>query len=134
MNSLNPLELEKWKPRPPSPKVYARIFGHEPEGDLVFHLRDLSRWLVPAFGCFLLVMGSLSTHLPAHYSAIDTNFALPALTDDMSVATLPGVQQHSGVNCYPAQSYEWSFGARASTAALGAGSYLFSYTNKLIQK
>ena len=134
MSSLNPLELEKWKPRQPSPKVFTRVFGHEPEG-VAFHLRDLSRWLVPAFGCFLLVMGSLSTHLPSRYSlySTETNYVLPPLTEEMSVATLPGAQQHSGVNSYPARSYEWILATRFSTGAAETGSMLISHTNKLIQ-
>src|SRR5688500_4906881 len=134
MSSLNPLELEKWKPRRPSPKVFTRVFGHEPEG-VAFHLRDLSRWLVPAFGCFLLVMGSLSTHLPSRYSLHlgDTNYVLPPLSEEMSVATLPGAQQHSGVNSFPAKSYEWILATRASTDVVGAGSMPISHTNKVIQ-
>ena len=56
------------------------------------------------------------------------------LGDQFSMATIPGAQQHSGVNSYPARSYEVSFGARPSTAALNAASILFSYTNKLINQ
>lgn len=101
---------------------------------MTFHLRDLSRWLVPAFGCFLLVMTHLSTHLPGRYPAHLTDGATPSLGTELSMATLPGAQHHSGVNSYPARSYEVSFGARSSTAALNAATILFSYTNKLINQ
>lgn len=133
MSYLNPLELEKWVPRRPSPKIYERLFHRDRESDMAFHLRDLSRWIIPAFGCFLLVMGSLSNHLPAHFE--DKHFVLPPLTEEMSVAILPGVKNHSGVNCYPAKSYEWSVANRsfAAPAAFSPGSLLISLTNKLIQ-
>jgi hypothetical protein len=50
------------------------------------------------------------------------------------MAILPGAKNHSGVNCYPARSYEMRFGTRVSTAAAtSATSLLISYTNKLIQ-
>jgi hypothetical protein len=101
---------------------------------MAFHLRDLSRWLVPAFGCFLLVMTHLSTHLPGRYSAHMNEDAALSMGNELSMATLPGAQHHSGVNSYPARSYEVSFGARSSTAALNAASILFSYTNKLINQ
>jgi hypothetical protein len=141
MNSSNPLDQaplnqvnwQRWKPRQPSPKVYRRIFGAEREDEVAFGLRDFSRWLVPAFGCFLLVLANLSTHLPGRFALqlADTN--VPSFSDQMSMATLPGAQQHSEVNSYPAREYEWSFAARHSTAAMTAGSILVSYTNKLIQ-
>ena len=110
------------------------MFGREQETDLAFHLRDLSRWLVPAFGCFLLVMAHLSAHLPGRYSMQMPEGATQILGDQFSMAKIPGAQQHSGVNSYPARSYEVSFGARPSTAALNAASILFSYTNKLINQ
>jgi hypothetical protein len=88
---------------------------------------------VPAFGCFLLVLANLSARLPGHYSLELAATNIPSFSEQMSVATLPGAQQHSEVNSYPAREYEWSFGTRHSTAAMAAGSILISYTNKLIQ-
>ena len=102
--------------------------------DFSFHLRDLSRWLVPALGCFLLMMAHLSAHIPARYSMQIADHAPQILGDQLSMASIPGAQQHSGVNSYPARSYEVSFAARPSTAALNAASILFSYTNKLINQ
>ncbi|MGZ8901764.1 MAG: hypothetical protein ACXW3Z_16855 [Limisphaerales bacterium] len=127
-------DWQRWKPRQPAPKVYARIFGREQETDMSFHLRDLTRWLVPAFGCFLLVMAHLSAHLPGRYSMQMSDGATTNLGEQLSMATIPGAQRHSGVNSYPARSYEVTFGARPSTAALNAASILFSYTNKLINQ
>ena len=136
MNDLNPVELQRWKPRQPSPRTFQRIFGHAPQSDLAFHFRDLSRWLVPAAGCFLLVMGSLSTHFPTRYAVeMAEHYELPPLTEEGALfAALPGAQHHSGVNSYPAKQLEWSLPGRASTAVMmNAGSILISYTNKLIQ-
>ena len=131
MSILNPLELQNWEPRRPSPKVYQRIFGHAPSNEMAFPLRDLTRWFVPVFGCFLLVMGGLSNHLVLRG---ENDFVLPPLSEEMSVAVLPGAKSHSGVNCYPAKRYELAFGNRVSNAAATtATSLLISYTNKLIQ-
>ena len=126
--------LEKWVPRRPSRKLHARIFGQAAESDLVFHLRDLSRWVVPAFGCFLLVLGSLSNHLPGRFpfNLDRERFELPPLSEESAVALLPGVN-HSGVNCYPARSMEFNFAPRGATVITAASSALISYTNKLMQ-
>lgn len=136
MNSSNPLERvnwQKWKPRQPSPKIYRRIFGRDLEAEVTFGFRDLSRWLVPAFGCFLLVVSNLSTHLQGRYSLQNSSTSFPQLSDQSALSTLPGAQQHSGVNSFPAREYAFSFAARPSTAAMTAGSILISYTNSLIQ-
>ena len=64
----------------------------------------------------------------------ENEFVLPPLSEEMAVSILPGVKSHSGVNCYPAKSYEMAFGTRVSNgAASSATSLLISYTNKLIQ-
>jgi hypothetical protein len=138
MNNWNPLELRKWKPRQPSPRVAARIFGTEPQGQLAldFHWSDVSRWIIPAFGCALLALATLSSHLPSRYSAqlAATNFVLPSLIEDNGTVTLPPAQGHSGVNGVPAKTLVWNFGARPAAQAVGSvGSMLISYTNKLIQ-
>ena len=126
------MSLQRWKPRQPSPKVYRRIFGRDLEAEVTFGLRDLSRWLVPAFGCFLLVVSNLSTHLQGRSSQNGSTNFLP-LSDQSALSVLPGAQQHSGVNSFPAREYAFSFAARPSTAAMTAGSILISYTNSLIQ-
>jgi len=98
-------------------------------------LADVSRWLVPTFACFLLVVASLSSHLP-HRTAASfamTNLLLPAGNHDTprAVAQSSGHSGHSGVNAVPAKRLEWSFGARGTAGS--AGALLISYTNKLIQ-
>jgi hypothetical protein len=137
MSDWNPLDLRKWKPRRPSPELRARIFGSETQtsGVVAFDLRELTRWIVPAMGCFLLVLGSLSSHLQPHYG-IDlaaTNFVLPSLDDD-AVASVPpsSSTKHSVMNSIPAKTVEWNFGPK--TAATTMGTILISYTNKLISK
>lgn len=135
----NPLEFRKWKPRQPSPELRARIFGAAPEAQAAatFDLRDLTRWIVPAFGCFLLVLATLSNHLPPQYALqlSATNFVFPALTEETTSVVMPGSYDHnSGVNAIPAKKFELNFGSRpALTSLTGLGSILISYTNKLIQ-
>lgn len=126
------MSWQRWKPRQPSPKVYRHIFGNNPAGEVSFGFRDLSRWLVPAFGCFLLVVSNLTTHLQGRYSLQMSATNLPALSN-IALSTIPGAQRHSGVNSFPAREYAINFAARPSTAATSAGSILISYTNGLIQ-
>lgn len=136
MSEWNPLEFRKLIPRRPSPELRARIFGVEPEPAAAIHfdLRELTRWIVPAFGCFLLVMASLSNHLHPRYGLelAETNLVLPSLTDDDGPAQLPpSTTEHSMMNNIPAKTLEWSFGP--ATAATSVGTILISYTNKLIR-
>jgi hypothetical protein len=100
-----------------------------------FDLRELTRWIVPAFGCFLLVMATLSPHIQTRTSfhLAATNFVLPSLMDDSSaMAVPPSIDRGgSGVNGVPVKTLEWSFGGPQRAAAIGT--LLISYTNKLIQ-
>lgn len=66
----------RWTPRRPSPELRARIFGSPaPVTVAARALADFSRWLVPAFGCFLLVVGGLSQRGPGHLAAAqETNW------------------------------------------------------------
>jgi hypothetical protein len=54
--------------------VRARIFGAPAAATTAAQaLSDFSRWLVPAAGCFLLAVGSLSQKLPSQLSgAVET--------------------------------------------------------------
>ena len=95
-------------------------------------LTDFTQWLVPVFGCFLLVVGTLSTRYPAHvvltFSA--TNF-LAEHGAAYSEMVLASGAEHSDKNALPVPRLEWSFGGRSSTADLvGAPT---SYTNKINQ-
>jgi hypothetical protein len=135
MSDWNPLELRKLTPRRPSPELRARIFGTEtPQAAAIsFDLRELTRWIVPAFGCFLLVMASLSERLHPRYGLdlAETNFVLPALTEESTGMVPPSsAAKHSAMNSIPAKTLEWSFRPRAATSV---GTILLSYTNKLIQ-
>ena len=135
MSDWNPLELRKWTPRQPSPELRARIFRAEPQSAaaISFDFRELTRWIVPAFGCFLLVMASLSSHLHPRYGIelAETNFVFPSLTDDSSGVMPASPTEHSMMNNIPAKTLEWSFGPRS--AATSVGTILISYTNKLIR-
>jgi hypothetical protein len=68
-------------------------------------------------------------------SKAESGFVLPPLTEKSSLATIPGAQRHSGVNSYPANSYELSIASRASitSSAISTANAILSYTNKLIQ-
>ena len=128
------LDLQKWKPRQPSPELRSQIFGAESEAPRVsFDLGELSRWFLPAFGCFLLVMASLANHLQPHYGMelAATNFVMPSLTEDPGSAVPPSSARHSLMNAVPAKTMEWNFGTRPAGSSMGT--LLSSYTNKLIR-
>jgi hypothetical protein len=133
----NPLELRRWKPCPPSPDLRARIFAAEPhaEGAIAFDLRDLTRWIVPALGCFLLVMANVSNHLQPRSSLelAGSKLVLPGFSSESGTMPLPDSTGHSGINAFPAK-LEWQVATRPATAAVeSVGSFLISYTNRLIQ-
>lgn len=128
------MDLQRWKPRRPSPELRERIFRLPPrEVAASFDFRDVTRWIVPACGCFLLVLATLSNHLPHRYAVqlAATNLVIPPLMEESGPVVMPVSSGHSGVNAVPAKKLEWNFGARP--AATGIGAFLISYTNKLIR-
>src|SRR5688500_14776917 len=107
MSKWNPLELRRLTPRRPSPELRARIFSSaaQPAAAIGFDLHELTRWIVPAFGCFLLVMGSLSSHLHPRYGVelAETNFVMPSLTDEGPAQFPQSSTKHSVMNSIPAK-------------------------------
>jgi len=126
--------LRRWIPRPASPELRERIFGAaaQPAGR-PFHLADFSQWLVPVFGCFLLMIATLSERYPGHQS-------LPASLTNLLVsentAMLVARQDHSDKNALPTPSLEWRFGGHSIAEGTSTGAFeglpVF-YTNKIIQ-
>ena len=140
-------ELKKWTPRQPSPELRARIFRAPAQmasirtgrraADRGF-FADLTYWLVPALGCFLLAAGTLSHRYPVHgpiaLSAGATNLLLPdghGAYSEAAIASRLSGANHSDVNALPAPRLEWSFGSSASSTPPTAAAV--SYTNKIIQ-
>lgn len=128
--------MRRWTPRQPSPELRARIFGVQapvqiPVQAAARTLGDFSRWLVPAFGCFLLVVGGLSQRVsdPLGGSA-ETNW-LGAQSGGNSRIMLAQSRQHSEINAIPATRMERSIG-RAELAQPGRTAT--SHTNQLIQQ
>src|SRR4029079_2794904 len=119
MNDLNSLEnsLRRWTPRQASPELRERIFvqiaGAAAVSRAPFRFADFTQWLVPVFGCFLLMMGTLSSRYPAHdVSLIATNMLL----SENSAAYAGGIE-HSEKNALPAAHVEWTFGNRPSATS-----------------
>jgi hypothetical protein len=118
-------------PRPASPELRERIFGTptDPASAPIgpFRFADLTQWLVPAFGCFLLVIGTLSSRYPSHdVSMTATNMLLS------ENAAYAGSIDHSEKNALPAAHVEWNFGNRANATSYNS-EMPASYTNKIIQ-
>ena len=139
MSDWNPLELRKWNPRQPSPELRAKIFAAESAestagGAVAFSLGDVTRWIVPAFGCFLLAVGGLSSHVHTRYGAqlaAETATVFPLLSEASGGQLPPESTKHSVMNSIPARRLEWIYGPR--TAATSASTLLISYTNKLMR-
>ena len=132
MNDLNSLEsdLRRWMPRQASPELRERIFGPASRAATApsapFRFADFTQWLVPAFGCFLLMIGTLSSRYPAHdVSVIATNMLLSE-----NAAAYAGSIEHSEKNALPTAHVEWTFGNRSSATSYDG---TVSYTNKIIQ-
>lgn len=132
MSDLNSLEndLRKWIPRQVSPELRQRIFGATSTAaaaDTPFRFADITQWLVPAFGCFLLMIGTLSSRYPAHDVSLTATNML--LSDN--AAAYAGSVEHSEKNSLPAAHVEWTFGNRSSATSYNGTTV--SYTNKIIQ-
>jgi hypothetical protein len=131
--------LRRWAPRQPSPELRRRIFRQvaAPEASPRNLVADFSQWLVPAFGCFLLVAGTLTSRYPAHavLPIGATNFLSAETGNGYTEMVIASGADHSDKNSLPAPRLEWTFGGRSSAAnpAARAGVGLVSYTNQIIQ-
>lgn len=126
-------QLGEWVPRSPSPKLKQRLFtATEREVEPGFYnLHDLSRWLVPAFGCFMLVLSSLSSRFQeSHHLA--SNAVVGSISPIAAESNFFNrVAEHSDINSVPFKRLEYNFGARAPLTFTGA--YLVSHTNRLME-
>jgi hypothetical protein len=127
MNDSTEQLLKAWPLRQPSPGLRQRIFVSKPDaaefarGPL--DLAGLMRWLVPALGCFVILMGMAldpTTHIPS--GALG-----PLAGQHMSFAMAEG---HGDCvkNRIPAKTFEWTFGQRSSSSS---DSFVGSDTNML---
>jgi len=137
MNAWNSIEnqLRKWTLRQPSPELKGRIFAREEmeESVRLFNFGDASRWFVPALGCFLLVMSSLSMKFQDSnvLQLAATNMLVSSSSNEDARVMYYSKQEHSDKNSIPYKRLEYSFGKKQGLP--GIGSFLISYTNRLIQ-
>ena len=125
MNDSSEQVMKEWRLRQPSPELRRRIFAPEPAGAAVmaegqFDFTLLLRWLVPAVGCFAMVM---LTHSEATAPA-----AMEPLGGEQQLA-FSTATRHTSMNNVPTTTVEWTFG-RASSS--NNDSYVRMVTNELI--
>src|SRR4051812_30742800 len=127
MNARNSIEnqLRKWALRQASPELKSRIFGREGVESAArsFHLGEATRWLVPAFGCFLLVMSSLSTKLQESSTAqfAGANLMMASSTNERAAEMFYSKsQEHSEKNSIPCTKVEYGFATRPITSTVGS--------------
>jgi hypothetical protein len=97
-----------------------------------FRFTDLTQWLVPVFGCFLLMIATLSNRYPVH----DVSLGATNMLLSENAAAYAGSIEHSEKNALPAAHVEWTFGNRPSTTSAAtsySGTVPVSYTNTIIQ-
>jgi hypothetical protein len=131
--------LRQWTPRRPSPELRRRLF--RPHNDAVAIRRarigfaDLSRWFVPAFGCFLLVVGTLSGRYPAHgaFPLGHTNVLLSDNSPGYNDLVLASHSDHSDINSLPARIRLAASNGVSAGLSEQLTPFPSSYTNKLIQ-
>ena len=116
--------MKKWQPRPPSVGLRSRIFASESNTAAAFEKRPLdfatlTRWLIPAMGCFIMVTGSLR----------DRQMATPQSTGPLAgqllAFSMGSALEHNNI---PATTLEWTFG-RPSTSS--SDSFIRTETNTL---
>lgn len=123
--------MRKWTPRRPSPDLRARLFGAPPlSQSAVRTLGEFSRWVVPAFGCFLLVIGGLSQRLPdARMFGLERGRA-DAEAGSKSRFMFAEARQHSEINAIPVKHLQYSLGSNLAQPAQPASG--FTSTNHSI--
>src|SRR6186997_2051772 len=126
-------QYRKWIPRRPSPELRQRIFGKPAlAGAAARTISDFSRWLVPAFGCFVLVVGGLTQHVSEHVAPARETNLFSAQNGQKSRIMLAEARQHSEINALPTTRMERSI--EGSPLPPPGQSTLISHTNQLIQQ
>jgi hypothetical protein len=108
----------------------ARLFGQPARAQAAVHtIGAFSRWLVPAFGCFLLVAGGISQRSPDARRVTDIDFLAQSGGNDRIM--LAEARQHSEINAVPVKHMQYSFGSNLSQPVHSAPA---GHTNHLIQQ
>ena len=124
--------MRRWTPRRPSPELRQRIFGRPASVETAARtISDFSRFLVPAFGCFMLVLSGLSQRLPENLAATETNL-LSGQDRGNSRIILAEARRLSEINAIPVTRMEYRI--KASELAQPESTGVTAYTNQLIQQ
>jgi hypothetical protein len=105
------------------------LFGRPARAQAAVSLfSDFSRWLVPAFGCFLLVVAGLSQRMPDAGRFAEGDFFGPSNGNERLM--LAESRQHSEINAIPVKHLQYSFGSNLSQPVPSVPA---AFTNHLIQ-
>jgi hypothetical protein len=128
MNDSTEQLMKAWQPRQPSPSLRRRLFAPEAPSPVEFARAPLdwagfTRWLVPALGCFTILMGIAldpTTRIPAGAMA-------PLASQHLTFAMAEG---HGDCvkNTIPAKNLQWTFGAPSRSSS---DSFAGADTNRL---
>src|SRR3954464_12573318 len=128
MNDSTEQVMRGWQPRQPSAGLRKRIFAAETaplEARSPLDWAGFTRWLVPAMGCCVVVMGIAldpSTDIP-------TGAKEPVVGQQVAYSLEAGRKGWGGSkNTIPKKNLEWTFGFRSSSSS---DSFVGSDTNKL---
>lgn len=111
--------MRGWKPRPPSPRIRARLFGPAqaercPAGRLLW------AWLAPALTVGLMVAWVLSrpgTRLAHRPGAALTGWVASVAVDSPHLVAYVAPWRHSSWNAWAGATFEWTNDAGAQTTA-----------------
>jgi hypothetical protein len=131
MNDSIEQTMKAWRPSQPSRGLRSRIFAEEATSQVVderpaFDLALLTRWLVPAVGCFLILAASVEPETQVRPEAGSLSLSRDRLAYSAMASANRDVNQKNSV---PATSMERSFGQRAPFN--NADSFAGSETNTL---
>jgi hypothetical protein len=134
MKSSNPLEnqLRSWKPRQPSARLKAEIFGAsgEPAAEFPTHLGAKWAWFAPVMGCLLVltvISGSRSPHWNYANAAKEADW-LSLAASNQSISAYIVSDFHSEQNS--PELVEWSL-PQQQQHPRPAGTFLLGKTNSL---
>jgi hypothetical protein len=128
MNDWNPSEtleakLQSWSPRPPSPKIKAKLFGPaEAEEEIRFSMPVFSRWVVPGTALFAALFtlnmqtsreGFQWLRSPAPHPVTAEELATPQMASYAS-------PEHSDLNSVTMASavFDWTNGSHSLTTTI----------------
>ena len=112
--------MRSWRPRPPSPRIKARLFPSSSSAEPEVSLPSLWGWLAPAMAVWLLaalVLHKEARGLGAWPSDPATGLVAAVTLHSPQLVAYVASKRHSDRNAWPGASFEWTNEAASRTTA-----------------